>query len=109
MKQMVWLVLLILGSIPWSYAQDSSKAQQMSGTICNAKCVIQTPDHASCDPKCDITGGQSVFINDAGKVDKITNQEKCRSYMGKNVTMTAVPTGLPGDRSVVIQKIHVQP
>jgi hypothetical protein len=108
MKRIACLLLLVLGSSLWIYAQNS---QQMGGTICNAACVIQKPDTATCDPKCDITGGTDVLIDDALKVHKVSNQEMCTSHEGKHVVVVVTPADTPagtsdGQSVVVIQELH---
>jgi len=110
MKRMAWLLLLVVGSTLSMYAQKSKPAQEMNGTICNSKCVIQTPDIASCDPKCDISGGTDVLIDDAGRVKKISNQEACATHEGKHVVLLVVPSGATEEEETfVIQELHEQP
>lgn len=109
MNRMVWSLTLVLCSAAFLSAQKSSMSKEMNGTICNSKCVLQTPDYATCDPKCDITGGTDVFIDDAGRVNKIANQDMCTSHEGKHVTMTVVPAGTEEVQTYTIQELHEQP
>ena len=89
MKRFALLLTLILGTA-MLYAQeaketDMTKPHDMSGTICNSKCVTQTSGQNACDASCTQTDGDAVFIHDNGKVTKIGNPDKVKGYMGKQV------------------------
>lgn len=68
---------------------DKGKGTEMTGFICNSKCVSQSADKASCDLNCKDKGGDAVFVDDQGKVTKIANQKKVKSHQGQKVKMVA--------------------
>jgi hypothetical protein len=84
MKRIAVLLVMVLGSV-MLYAQEQPKGVEMTGTICDSKCVTQSAGQSACDPKCAQTGGEAVFIEDNGKVTKIANPEKVKGSMGKRV------------------------
>jgi hypothetical protein len=84
MRFIASLLSVVLGSA-LVLAQDMSKAVEMSGTICDSKCVDQSGDHPACNLKCSEKSGDAVFIDDTGKVTKIANPDKVKGYMGKHV------------------------
>ena len=89
MKRFALLLTILLGSAVL-YAQeaketDMTKPHEMSGTICDSKCVTHTGGQNACDANCTETSGDAVFINDSGKVSKIGNPDKVKGYMGKPV------------------------
>src|SRR5215813_3811461 len=84
MKIMASLLTVVLGSA-LLYAQQMSKAVEMSGTICDSNCVTQTEGQSACNLKCTQKGGDAIFIDDTGKATKIANPEKVKGYMGKHV------------------------
>lgn len=84
MKRVAVLLTIMLGSV-MLYAQQPTKALDMTGTICDSKCVTQSGGQSACDSKCTQTGGDAVFIEDNGKVTKINNPEKVKGSMGKRV------------------------
>jgi hypothetical protein len=94
MKRFALLLTLILGSAVL-YAQESketdlTKPHDVTGTICDSKCVTQTGGQPACDASCTEKSGEPVFINDAsGKVTKIANPDVCKGHMGKQVKMKA--------------------
>lgn len=91
MKRIAGLLAIVLGSWMLIYAQDQSKGpdqskgQEMTGWICNSKCVNQTAAKASCDESCTDKSGDVVFVDDSGKVTKIANPDKVMDKMGKKV------------------------
>ena len=92
MTRIAGLLLLALGSTALMYAQSSSPAKEMNGTICDARCVTQQGDVATCNPTCtNRKSGVAVFVDDQGGVWQIVNQDICRSHMSKRVRMTVVP------------------
>jgi hypothetical protein len=84
MKLIASLLTLVLGSA-MLYAQEKSQGVEMTGTICDSKCVTQTGGQSACDLKCPQKGGDAVFIDDNGKVTKIANPQKVKGYKGKHV------------------------
>jgi len=84
MKRIALLLTLFLGSMMF-YGQEKPQARDMSGTICDSKCVTQTHNQAACNLKCTEKDGDAVFVDDNGKVTKIANPEKVKGYKGKHV------------------------
>jgi hypothetical protein len=84
MKRIALLLAMILSSV-MLYAQETQKGHEMTGTICDSKCVTQSAGQSSCDLNCTQTGGDAVFIQDNGKVTKIANPEKVKGHMMKRV------------------------
>jgi hypothetical protein len=82
MKRVALLLAVVLGSA-MAYAQD--KGMNMTGTICDSKCVTQNAGQSACDLNCTQTGGDAIFIEDNGKATKIANPEKVKGYMAKRV------------------------
>jgi hypothetical protein len=90
MKRMVALVALILGSLLSTYAQDQIKTMEMTGTVCDEKCVKQDSGKNSCDTSCTEHSGQAVFLDeDSGKLWKVANPASCKGKMGKKVKIKA--------------------
>lgn len=93
MKRIAGLIAIVLGSWMLMYAQDQgkdtgqsqSKGQEMTGWICNSKCVSHAAAKAACDETCTDTSGDVVFVEDTGKVTKIANPDKVMDKMGKKV------------------------
>jgi hypothetical protein len=81
MKRIALLLVIILGSATL-YAQEQPKGMEMTGTICDSKCVTQSAGQSACDLKCTQTGGDAVFVEDNGKVTKIANPDKVKGSMG---------------------------
>jgi hypothetical protein len=84
MRRAAGLLAIILGTA-MLYAQETPKGIEMTGTICDSKCVTQSAGQSACDSKCTQTGGEAVFIEDNGKATKIANPEKVKGFMGKRV------------------------
>lgn len=90
MRRTGWLVLAFLCAATLLFAQESSKGHEMTGTICNSKCVVQQSGAPTCDRSCTDTSGDCVFVGDSGKVMKIENPDMAMPHMGKRVKMMAV-------------------
>src|SRR5215469_15941666 len=84
MKRIALLLTLVLGSA-MLFAQEKPKAIDMTGTICDSRCVTQTGSQSACDLNCTQKSGDAVFIDDNGKATKIANPEKVKGYNGKHV------------------------
>ena len=65
--------------------QEKQQAMDMTGTVCNSKCVNRSSDRAVCDSGCTEKGGDAVFVEENGKVTKIANPDKVKGFMGKHV------------------------
>lgn len=87
MKRIVWLVIAVLGLGISLYAGDADKSMNMTGMLCNSKCVTQSAGQAACDSNCQDRTGDIVLVDDQGKVIKIANQEKVMPMNGKKVKM----------------------
>ena len=85
MKRTAALLALALGSTMLMSAQDKSKGTEMTGTICDQKCVKQDAGKAACDASCTEKGGDAVFVDDQGKATKIANPKMAKGKMGKKV------------------------
>ena len=83
MKRIALLLTLVLGSM--LYAQEKPKAIDMTGTICDSKCVTQTDGKSACDLSCTQKDDDAIFVDDNGKATKIANPEKVKGYKGKHV------------------------
>lgn len=84
MRRIAPTLVLLLTSLILS-GQQMQQSMDMTGTICDSKCVSQSGDRPVCDTKCNEKGGDAVFVDDNGKVTKIANPEKVKGYMGKHV------------------------
>ena len=95
MKRILGLLAILLGSTLLLSAQNTSKGSvdqgtarkgtEMSGTLCDSKCVKQDAGKASCDLNCSEKSGQATFIDDEGKATKVANPEVAMGKMGKKV------------------------
>jgi hypothetical protein len=85
MKRTAALLALALGSTMLMSAQDKSKGTEMTGTICDQKCVKQDAGKATCDSSCTEKSGDAVFVDDQGKATKIANPKMAKGKMGKKV------------------------
>ncbi|HKF20625.1 MAG TPA: hypothetical protein VKE93_03590 [Candidatus Angelobacter sp.] len=84
MKRTAQLIVIVLASLALLYAQES-QTMEMTGTICNSACVKQSAGQASCDASCSDKSGDAVFVDDSGKVSKISNPDKVTGKMGQKV------------------------
>jgi hypothetical protein len=87
MKRLAALLALILGSLISASAQDQSKTMEMTGMVCDEKCVTHDSGRAACDASCKAHSGQAVFLDDSGKLWKVANPTSCKGKMGKKVTI----------------------
>lgn len=78
--------MIVLTSLMLLYAQ-ASKPMEMTGWICNSTCVTQSAGKSTCDPTCKDKSGDAVFVDEQGKVSKITNQDMAKPNMGQKVKM----------------------
>jgi len=94
MKRLVGLLMTLFCSCMLLYAQQSSKTTQsqqtdkgteMTGWICNSKCVTHDAGKAACDQTCSDKSGDVVFVDDSGKVTKVANPDMAQDKMGKKV------------------------
>jgi hypothetical protein len=91
MKKIACLLAAVLGLGISLFAEDMGKATEMTGWLCNNKCVAQTAGHAACDQNCADKSGDVVMVDDQGKVFKIANQDKVKGLAGKKAKMKCRP------------------
>ena len=91
MKRSVCLLVALLASALSLYAEDIDKAADMTGWLCNSKCVTRNAGHAACDQGCTDKSGDVVLVDNHGQVYKIANQDKVMSQAGKKVKMKCRP------------------
>lgn len=85
MKRFVGLLVVVFCSSMLLYAQEATKGKEMTGWICNSKCVTHDAGKAACDQTCSDKSGDVVFVDDSGKVTKIANPDMAMDKMGKKV------------------------
>lgn len=93
MKRLTALLALVLGLLVSVSAQDKSKASEMTGMVCDQSCVQQDGDKATCDTSCKKHSGEAVFLDDSGKLWKVTNPASCKGKMGKKVKIQGEKMG----------------
>lgn len=91
MKRIVYLLVAVLGLGISLFAEDMGKANEMTGWLCNSKCVAQTSGHAACDQTCSDRSGDVVMVDDQGRVLKIANQDKVKGFAGEKAKMKCRP------------------
>jgi hypothetical protein len=120
MKRIAGLLIFVLGSVMFVAAQDQDKdrdkaaatsdskagAMEMTGVICNAKCVKQDAGKASCDNTCKTKDGDVVFVDDQGKSFNIANQKMAKKHSGKQVKMKGA---MKGEMIQVEQLVDLNP
>src|ERR1700684_614909 len=91
MKRITCLLVAVLGLGISLFAEDMGKATEMTGWLCNNKCVAQTAGHAACDQNCADKSGDVVMVDDQGRVFRIANQNKVNGLAGSKVKMKCRP------------------
>jgi hypothetical protein len=91
MKRIACLLVAVLGLGISVFADEMGKAAEMTGWLCNNKCVTQAAGHAACDQNCADKSGDVVMVDDQGKVFKIANQDKVKGLAGKKAKMKCRP------------------
>jgi hypothetical protein len=89
MKRSAWLLVTIFCSAIFLFAGDKNNSMDMTGWVCNAKCVDQSSGTATCNKNCSESAGEVVFIDAKGQVLQISNQEKALPMAGKKCKMKA--------------------
>ncbi len=94
MKRIAWLLVPISCLSIFLFAQsqnssDKNQTHEMTGWVCNAKCVTQNAGAPTCDTNCSEAAGPVVFVNNTGQVLQISNQEKAQPMAGKMCKMKA--------------------
>jgi hypothetical protein len=85
MKRLTALFALVLGLFASAAAQDQSKTMEMTGVVCDEKCVTHDSGQAACSTSCKEHSGQAVFLDNSGKLWKVSNPASCKGKMGKAV------------------------
>jgi hypothetical protein len=89
MKRITVILLLVLGSAVLLPAQEQNKGDELTGTICDQKCVKQDAGKAACDLSCTERSGGAFFIDDGGKATKIANPQVCKGKMNQKAKVRA--------------------
>lgn len=86
MKRNAVLFTIVVAFVVVPYAQENAPVELM-GWICASKCVTQSAGHAACDASCTSNdkSGDLVFVQDNGKVTKISNPDTVKGSMGQKV------------------------
>ena len=111
MKRAAWLVVAILCLATLVFAKEpkgKQKEMEMTGTVCNSKCVVQQNNLATCDTGCSDKSGDVVLVDDKGKVMKIENPKMAMPQMGKHVKVMAVPSEKEREESIRIMRLIQQ-
>lgn len=107
MKKIAWLLLATLCSVMAVAAQDNNNAgkspKEMTGWVCNSKCVDQSSGAPTCNQSCSEAAGEVVFIQDNGQVTKIANQQMAQPMAGKRCKIKA--TKDPSTGMLAVQNI----
>jgi hypothetical protein len=109
MKRAAWVVVGILCLASLAFAKDpkdKQKQMEMTGTVCNSKCVVQQDNLSTCDKGCTEKSGDVVLVDDKGKVMKIENPKMAMPHMGKHVKVMAVPSEKQREEAVRIMEIQ---
>src|SRR5690242_14430288 len=89
MRRIAGVLILLLAIAASVIAEDKATGSEMTGWICSSKCVIQNAGVSTCKQDCAAKGGDTVFLDDQGKVTKIANAKDAKSHMNKKVKMKA--------------------
>ena len=89
MKRIAWAFVPLFCTAIFLFAADKNSANEMTGWVCNAKCVDHSSGTTTCSRNCSETSGKVVFISDEGHVFQIANQDKAQPMAGKHCKMTA--------------------
>ena len=100
MKRLALLLAVVLCSAallqaaePSDKKDDAGKGKEMTGMLCNSKCVTSDKGKSACNKSCYETKGDVVFIDSKGVVMKIDNQDKVMPMAGHKVKMKAEMMG----------------
>jgi hypothetical protein len=85
MKRKAVLFTLVAALAVLLYSQENEPVE-MTGWVCSSACVKQSDGHATCDASCKDKSGDAVFVQDNGKVTKISNPDMVKGNMGKQIT-----------------------
>ena len=96
MKRIACIMALVFATAPFLFGGDDNKGPEMTGTVCDQKCVKQDADKASCDLSCTDKSGEAAFVDDRGKVWNVANPAICEGKMGKKVKVHGKQMEDPG-------------
>ena len=99
MKRIVCIMALVFAATPFLFAGDKNKGSEMTGTVCDQKCVKQDADKSSCDLNCTENSGEAAFVDDQGNVWKVANPAVCKGKMGKKAKVRGKQMEDPGTQS----------
>jgi hypothetical protein len=85
MKKLAGLLAIVLGATAFGISQDTSKGTEMTGVLCDAKCVKQDAGKAVCDSTCSEKSKDVVFVDDQGNATKVVNPKMAKGKMGQKV------------------------
>ena len=83
MKRIACLMLMVSCCTILLMAAD--EANQMTGWLCDSKCVVQNDGRTACNQKCTEHSGNAVFIDDQGRIFQVANGSSWDQYMNKRV------------------------
>ena len=109
MKKAGWLLVgvLCLTASVFAKDKDKKKGEEMTGTVCNSKCVVQQSNLSTCDLGCNDKGGDVVLVDDKGKVMKIANPKMAMPHMKEHVKcMMAEPSEKQREEAYRIMEIQ---
>src|SRR5579863_5440388 len=84
------LVAVTLAAVP-IYAEDATNGAEMTGWLCNSKCIARTATQAACDQNCVDKTGDAVLVDDRGQVLKIANPENAVQKCSKTKKQKSKP------------------
>lgn len=94
-KRIISVTAFVFAVSPFIFAGDKNKETEMTGTICDQKCVKQDADKAACDLSCTEQSGQAAFVDNQGKAWKVANPSTCKGKMGKKAKANVKQMGEP--------------
>jgi hypothetical protein len=109
MKRAAWVVVAMLCLATMMFAKepkDKQKGMEITGTVCNSKCVVQQNNLSTCDRGCNDKSGDVVLVDDSGKVMKVENPKMAMPHMGKHVKAMCVPSEKEREETVRILEIQ---
>ena len=89
-----WLLFSLFCVSPLLSAQnfENTREKPVVGTICNSVCVQPVNGVSTCNTSCTDQSGDTILVDDDGKVMRIANPKMATSHMKKQVKCTVVPT-----------------
>ena len=105
MKRITVILLFVLGSAVLLPAQEQKKGKELTGTICDQKCVKQDAGKSACDLSCTERSGEASFIDDQGKATKIANPQVCKGKMNQKAKVRAEMKKNQGSDSMFLHDV----